>query len=337
MSSSTEPPLQAPMEKASPEDFAEKFPRLKSLGKGAYGSVHLASDAQMDNKVAIKVINKKKTSLSAFKRELDSSLRVSPHRHVIRTHKPAWDIGDSYVIIQEFADQGNLFQSVLSGNGFDVLTATTYLRQICLALDHVHSLGFVHSDVNLRNIVLTSEGTGPEKKVVKIIDFGNSVPNGHQHRHAPRINGGQRLYRYLAPERFTLPQVSCARCPSFGCTQFAVTPDIDVWAAGIVFYMMLTQKFPWGDASSCDSTFRDWDRQQRSEQASSFWKELVPPCNEILAKLLITNPSKRPSAHDVIVFLEESAWRNRYPGPLDGTASCNWNRYRRSSLHSLLQ
>ena len=308
MASSTEQPVnETSIEAVSPESFKVTFPRLKSLGRGAFGNVYLTSVAQKDIEVAVKVIAKRRTSLSTFKRELECGVLFSDHPYIIQTHKRAYDIGHSFVLIQEFVDQGSLFEYVHSGEEISESLSMRYLKQICLALKHIHSLGFVHGDMGLQNIMLTSVGSGAERNVVKLIDFGLTVPEGHERLHGNPIRIFDSDHAYLVPERFWVDELPCARCFGGICLQYLVTASDDIWALGIVFYQMLTYEFPWEEASSYSSTFPRyayWQQQNRRVRASRFWEEFSPQLNAFLAELLNIDSHKRPSANDAIALLD---------------------------------
>ena len=61
--------------------------------------------------------------------------------------------------------------------------------QICVALEHIHSAGYVHADLKPHNIMVDDRGK------VKLIDFGFTLPAGTQ------TTGLKGSWGYLAPEQ----------------------------------------------------------------------------------------------------------------------------------------
>jgi serine/threonine-protein kinase len=65
----------------------------------------------------------------------------------------------------------------------------TIFRQTCLALEHIHNVGFVHADLKPQNILVDSELN------VKLIDFGFAAPIGQS------LNSFKGSFGYVAPEQ----------------------------------------------------------------------------------------------------------------------------------------
>ena len=108
------------------------------------------------------------------------------------------------------------------------VTARRMFKQIIEAVDHLHTINVVHRDIKLDN-VLIEEGS----RAVKLIDFGFSV-----------IVANQKL------------KVFCGT-PSYMCPEIVRKKDydgkpVDMWALGVMLYVMLTGTFPFRGTSEQD-------------------------------------------------------------------------------------
>lgn len=101
-------------------------------------------------------------------------------------------------------------------------------RQLLEALAYVHSKGVVHRDVKPENILFEKE-TG----CIKLIDFGIAVQK--------KIPGEQLTAR-IGTAYYIAPEVLCKKYDE----------KCDVWAAGVVLYMMLLKKPPFNGVNETE-------------------------------------------------------------------------------------
>jgi serine/threonine protein kinase len=94
--------------------------------------------------------------------------------------------------------------------------------QVCDALAYAHSRGLIHRDVKPSNILVL-----PEQRV-KLLDFGLAAPIAALP--AMRVAMGTPLY--MAPEAFLNARFDAR---------------MDIWAAGVTLYQLLTGRLPFGE------------------------------------------------------------------------------------------
>jgi serine/threonine protein kinase len=100
-----------------------------------------------------------------------------------------------------------------------------YFREIVYAVSYIHSFKppVVHRDLKPENVLLQDESAS---SCVKIIDFGLAVDHAHSSNHGHGV-WQQGTPAFMAPETFTSKE-----------GQF--TPEMDVWALGIIFGWTVT-------------------------------------------------------------------------------------------------
>ena len=88
--------------------------------------------------------------------------------------------GAHYAPIALLAAQ--LFERLVDEGAYSEEYASRILKQIAIALYHLHSRGIVHRDIKPENVVFETEEKGDTH--VKLIDFGTAV--ALEERGAPR-------------------------------------------------------------------------------------------------------------------------------------------------------
>lgn len=101
-------------------------------------------------------------------------------------------------LVMEVAAGGGLFERLVDEGAYSEEYAARILRQIALALYHLHSRGIVHRDIKPENVVFQSEEKGAPH--VKLIDFGTAVALEAE---GEMVKSGGRIgtWSYWAPEQ----------------------------------------------------------------------------------------------------------------------------------------
>ena len=264
----------------------ERFTFLRQAGKGTYGTTWIAVDKETNAKVAIKAINKATTNRTAFKKELKYSKHLSKHPHIIRTHETAYETKTCYVMVQDYAPGGDLFDAIEPEIGLHESRARLYFGQIAQALEFMHSKKLVHRDIKPENVVLGDI----EGSFVKVIDFGMTLRTG---THVSRVCGS-------IP--YTPPEI----CNATDEEGFFVEPSCDVWSAGVLLFCMLTGSFPWEQATMSDPNFAEFVQWQTGRgKVPHMWRNFSPQLLELFSKLLCLNPNTRCKISEVHKYLNE--------------------------------
>lgn len=268
----------------------ERFTFIRQAGKGTYGTTWIALDKETNSKVAIKAINKNTTNRTSFKKELKYSKHLSKHENIIKTHDTAFETKTCYVMVQDYAPGGDLFDAIEPEVGLEASKARVYFGQIAKALEFMHGKKLVHRDLKPENVVLgDDEGT-----FIKLIDFGMTLRTG---THVSRVCGS-------IP--YTPPEI----CNAKDEVGFFVEPSCDVWSAGVLLFCMLTGSFPWEQATLSDPNFSDFVQWQTGKgRVPHMWRSFSPQLLELFSKLLALDPKDRCKINEVHKYLKEP-WYN---------------------------
>jgi serine/threonine protein kinase len=104
--------------------------------------------------------------------------RCGTHPHVIELLAVVWvsphgsHKNGEAALIMELAGGGGLFERLVSEGAYTEQRASKIMRQIALAVYHLHSRGILHRDLKPENVVFDSDA--PDA-TVKLIDFGTAV------------------------------------------------------------------------------------------------------------------------------------------------------------------
>jgi len=232
---------------------------------------------------------------SVWRSLLTRMLNLEGHHHVLGLHDVLED-AESYYLVMERCSGGELFDFLQTETDVPERECKRIMREILLAVDHIHSRGLIHRDIKPENIMFhdtTSDPSTPtplqEKKTIKLIDFDTCTEYGDDSPRAKHIVG---TIGYIAPEAL----------------KGDYSPASDLWSVGVIFYILMTGDLPFEEHLFADDPS---DTCIGSESMESMYQKLngahidfdcdpwssFPQARDLCQSLLAFSPGDRsPSA-----------------------------------------
>ena len=274
--------------------------------------------------VALKKITKRYTNNSSFCRETDALLRIynnGGHPNISGL-RDMYEDHDHYYLVMDLVSGGEMFDHLITYGAYSEADAARLMREVASALAFLHGVGVVHADLKPENLLLCSKKR--EDGTVKLIDFGcasvqkdtydndydSSSEEDEGNLHARLSNwieefqesnvstGAQKdpkelqftgTTAYWPPERF-----------STGSFPDAAT---DMWAVGIILFIMLTGVHPFDlTGVATDTEIEEQIKKDPSPPITrALTSHLSPYAIDLIRKLFAPDPNERLTADEMLM------------------------------------
>lgn len=260
------------------------------LGKGGFSQVYSGFDKEKNKRVALKCMFHNPMVQSQSK-QIDAEVEAMDkikHKNVIRLFQydknakfPEKDgtTKDTILVVLELATGGELFDYLMYTGKFSEKLTRTYFRQLIEGMEACHNVGVAHRDLKPENLLLD------ENMVLKLADFGfASVFKSDAGRQFMMTECGTRAY--MAPEILSHKKY---------------TEKTDIWAAGIICFIMIAGFPPLQQATEQDW----WFHKLKVKRHNLFWAahtrtaKFSETAKDFIVKLLCADPTDRMGIEDI--------------------------------------
>jgi serine/threonine protein kinase len=143
---------------------------VSRIGGGGMADVWLAEDANLERRIALKVLHRRfaqdREFVMRFQREAESAAGLQHPNIVAVFDRGEWE--GTYYIAMQYVEGPTLKQ--LIDSGITIEQGVAVIRQVLQAAGYAHRQGIVHRDLKPQNVIVDPEG----KAVVT--DFGIALP-----------------------------------------------------------------------------------------------------------------------------------------------------------------
>jgi serine/threonine-protein kinase len=260
--------------------LGDRYRLDEQLGRGGMATVWRGWDTQLDQPVAVKVLDRARAAdpvaLKRLQREASTVARLN-HPNIVGFRGFAVDADVPYLVM-ELVDGESVTDLLVKGGPLPVDEAVAIAQQACAALATAHEAGVIHRDVTPGNLLVGPDG------VVKMCDFGIArlqVRGGL----VGLTSGGAPVgtCEFMAPEQATGGGVD-TRC--------------DLYALGCVLFAMLAG----GPPFAADNPMAVLHKHLNQPPASlrTLRADVPPELDQLVADLLAKDPTDRPASAGVV-------------------------------------
>ncbi|HET9920023.1 MAG TPA: protein kinase, partial [Ktedonobacteraceae bacterium] len=277
-----------------------RYRRMRLLGSGGMGEVHLMEDTRVNRQVAIKVLraesdpypdsDSSKDAARLFQREA-RAIAALEHSNIL----PLYDFGEEAIdgviityMVMPYCPDGSLVGWARQGRNNTPLTpqdVAQLIFQAAEALQYAHDHTVIHLDVKPSNFLLRSNQKNPNRPTLLLADFGIARSSTTTASSSRTIRGTPTS---MAPEQWSSKPVAAS----------------DQYALAVMAYEMLTGRPPFVGSME-QLMFQHFTAPPAPP--SKLNPKLSPAIDAVLLRALAKKPEERfPSISAFAAALEQA-------------------------------
>ncbi|KAL0281085.1 UNVERIFIED_CONTAM: hypothetical protein PYX00_002182 [Menopon gallinae] len=243
----------------------------KTIGKGNFAVVKLATHVVTKTKVAIKIIDKTKLNEDNLKkifREVQIMMQLR-HPHIIRLYQ-VMETEKMIYLVTEYASGGEIFDYLVANGRMSEDEARRIFHQIVAAVSYCHRKNIVHRDLKAENLLLDPNMN------IKLADFGFSN----------HFTEGKMLSTWCGSPPYAAPEL-------FEGKEYD-GPKADIWSLGVVLYVLVCGALPFDGKTLHTLRYRVISGKFRIPYFMS------EECENLIRHMLVVDPDKRLNIKSIL-------------------------------------
>lgn len=257
----------------------------RQLGTGGMATVYEGYHAQLDRRVAIKVMHQNLLADDQFRQRFQREAQIVArleHPNIVPIYDYSEVNGQPYLVMKQI--EGRTLKQMLKEGALPLDEIRRIMQSVAGALDYAHRNGVLHRDIKPSNIIVAQDGTP------YLTDFGLArlAQSGESTMSADMMIGTP---YYISPEQATGEREIDARA--------------DVYSLGVVLYELLAGRVPFL-AETPYATIHE-HINTAPPPLSAFNPDIPPAVEDVLRKALAKKPADRyATAGQMIQAFEEA-------------------------------
>lgn len=253
-----------------------RYRRDEQIGFGNFGVVYKGVDTVTNRVVAIKSLDLDSVNdeVETVQHEvaLLAQLSSAESSNVTKYYGTVLQ-GSKLWIVMDLCYGGSV-RTLLRPGPISEKHLSVLFREICIAVEAIHSQGIIHRDIKAANVLITMSGH------VKLCDFGvAAVSNNNTQTKRQTIVGTP---YWMAPEVIQEGQ--------------SYTNKADIWSLGITFYEMVTGNPPYSDQEAMRAMILITSSRPPRLEGPKY----TPALKDLVALCLDEVPDARPEASELL-------------------------------------
>lgn len=240
--------------------------------QGGFALCYEILDIQTQDVYAAKVVSKKMMMKHNQKEKMKQEIKIHQslsHPNVVR-FLSCFDDDKNVYIVLELCKQRSMMELHKRRPTVTVAECRFYIHQILEGVKYLHDNQIIHRDLKLGNLFLN------DKLNVKIGDFGLAALIEFV---------GERKQTLCGTPNYIAPEILQKSGHSY---------EVDIWSIGCIMYTLLVGQPPFETKTLKDTYSKIRKCDYRMPQTLPKWPA------EMICTMLQSDPTKRPSVHDLL-------------------------------------
>lgn len=253
----------------------------KTLGTGAFGTVKLAKKKNSETLYAIKSISKQsilRSQMGAQVKKEISIMKDLDHPNIVQIFEVLMSTEYLYIVM-DFVSGGELYSKITRTGKLSDGECRRYVRQLCSALNYCHARNVCHRDIKPENILLDKNDN------VLLADFGfASIMQAEDPTDEFETMEGSST---VMKEMSTMCGTMAYMAPEILHRDKYLGDKIDIWALGVVIYVLLVGFMPFKEDDVTKAKYRTP-------------KDVESDAEDFVSHMLVLDPKQRYSARRLL-------------------------------------